>query len=302
MEIYKRIPLPEPSNYVHYLRYKEFIESRPIRDLKREKNYCIHHIFPRSLGGLDDNDNLIKLTTREHFIAHLILWKCGYTEMMYSFLLITNTSKSIGKLTSRQYTRLCEEYSIRRSIEYSGAGNPFFHKKRPEHSKKMSGKNNPMYGKDWRIGKTTEELENHKNNCKKRVGDKNSFYNKRHSNESKNKISKSIRKLYDSGFISPMKGKHFSEESKKKLSDSWRGKVLSEDKRRHITEAHPKGATHPRARKIICLETNEIINYIQEAVSVKNISRSSIYKSIYNKQQIKGLTFVYLMENSNEIK
>jgi hypothetical protein len=301
MEQYKNIPLPEPEKYIHYLRYQKFINSRPDRDLKKEKGYCLHHILPRSLGGCDNN-NLIKLTTREHFIAHLILWKCGYIEMMYSFLLITNTSKSIGKLTSRQYNTLCEEYSIRRSIEYSGEGNPFFHKKRPDHSKKMSDKNNPMYGKDWRIGKTKEELEHHRESCKKRVGDKNSFYNKKHSSEIRSKISKSIRRLYDNGFISPMKGKHFSEESKKKLSESWKGKVLSEDKRRRITESHPRGATHPRARKIFCLETNEKFDYIQEAVIIKNISRSSIYKSICNKQQINGLTFIYLMENKNEIK
>jgi len=35
----------------------------------------MHHIIPRSLGGLNDKINLVNLTAREHYIAHLLLWK-----------------------------------------------------------------------------------------------------------------------------------------------------------------------------------------------------------------------------------
>jgi transcription elongation factor Elf1 len=34
-----------------------------------------HHILPRSLGGTDVPDNLVNLTAREHFMAHLLLSK-----------------------------------------------------------------------------------------------------------------------------------------------------------------------------------------------------------------------------------
>lgn len=34
-----------------------------------------HHILPRSMGGNNDESNLVKLTGREHWIAHLLLWK-----------------------------------------------------------------------------------------------------------------------------------------------------------------------------------------------------------------------------------
>jgi hypothetical protein len=34
-----------------------------------------HHIMPRALGGSDDSDNLVTLTSREHFIAHMLLAK-----------------------------------------------------------------------------------------------------------------------------------------------------------------------------------------------------------------------------------
>lgn len=35
----------------------------------------IHHIIPRSLGGSDLPNNLVKLTAREHFVCHLLLVK-----------------------------------------------------------------------------------------------------------------------------------------------------------------------------------------------------------------------------------
>jgi hypothetical protein len=34
-----------------------------------------HHIIPKSEGGLDEADNLVKLTAREHFIAHWLLYR-----------------------------------------------------------------------------------------------------------------------------------------------------------------------------------------------------------------------------------
>ena len=45
------------------------------------KNRCLedytetHHIIPKCLGGTDDIDNLVELSAREHYIAHLLLVK-----------------------------------------------------------------------------------------------------------------------------------------------------------------------------------------------------------------------------------
>jgi len=37
--------------------------------------YEKHHIIPKSLGGSDDESNMVLLTVREHIIAHWLLWK-----------------------------------------------------------------------------------------------------------------------------------------------------------------------------------------------------------------------------------
>lgn len=46
---------------------KKRLENPPTEKFER------HHIVPRSLGGSDDNENIVKLTLREHYIAHLLL-------------------------------------------------------------------------------------------------------------------------------------------------------------------------------------------------------------------------------------
>ena len=37
-----------------------------------------HHIIPKSLGGNNTKDNLVRLTAREHFVCHLLLTKMTY--------------------------------------------------------------------------------------------------------------------------------------------------------------------------------------------------------------------------------
>lgn len=38
-----------------------------------DPRFTIHHILPRSMGGLDTNENKVSLTPKEHYIAHRIL-------------------------------------------------------------------------------------------------------------------------------------------------------------------------------------------------------------------------------------
>lgn len=48
---------------------KKRLENPPTGKFER------HHIVPRSLGGSNNDDNIVKLTYREHFMAHLLLCK-----------------------------------------------------------------------------------------------------------------------------------------------------------------------------------------------------------------------------------
>jgi len=55
-----------------------------------------HHIIPKSLGGTDAEENLVYLTAREHYVAHLLLvkmlqGKCKKS-MSYALWMMTNAS------------------------------------------------------------------------------------------------------------------------------------------------------------------------------------------------------------------
>lgn len=43
--------------------------------MSKEKNYHVHHIIPKCDGGDNSKENRVKLTSREHFIAHVLLAK-----------------------------------------------------------------------------------------------------------------------------------------------------------------------------------------------------------------------------------
>ena len=55
--------------------YDKLIETRKDRNLDSNEYYESHHIIPTSMGGSNDKENLIKLTAREHFLAHWLLWR-----------------------------------------------------------------------------------------------------------------------------------------------------------------------------------------------------------------------------------
>lgn len=73
------------------------------KSLNRQKGvdyYELHHIIPRAVGGTDDDENLVLLTCKEHFIVHYLLWKIHgtrtYRDPIFMF-------KSKGASNSRLY-------------------------------------------------------------------------------------------------------------------------------------------------------------------------------------------------------
>ena len=55
--------------------YYSIISKAHSRVLPKETYTERHHIIPKSLGGSNLKNNLVKLTAREHFICHLLLTK-----------------------------------------------------------------------------------------------------------------------------------------------------------------------------------------------------------------------------------
>ena len=159
--------------------YYQLMTSRKSLNRVKSKDeyYEKHHIIPHSLGGDNSDDNLVLLTAKEHFIAHLLLTKFTKNLFKYKMLCAYTLMKGKQDITrnSKMYERLKQEY--RKSM--TGANNPMFgnthsnktkakisaaHKNKPksaEHIAKVSatrkkrglsrGSNNPMFGKKGQL-------------------------------------------------------------------------------------------------------------------------------------------------------
>ena len=81
-----------------------------------------HHIIPKSCGGSNSKENLVKLTPKEHFICHLLLTKMvnGHNRhlMVYAFHGLKakqnrqNRYSSKLEITAKIYQKLKEELNI----------------------------------------------------------------------------------------------------------------------------------------------------------------------------------------------
>lgn len=86
-----------------------------------------HHIIPKSEGGLDEPDNLVNLTAREHYVAHLLLARIYDDKKMWcalNRLVHGNDFKKYHHISSRMYQ------SLKTNL-----------------SEKMKGRMSPMKGK-----------------------------------------------------------------------------------------------------------------------------------------------------------
>jgi len=79
---------------MQYIRiYQDFIRDR--REKGRPSGYSEkHHIVPKSLGGTDDKENLIRLSARDHYFAHCCLAKIYGGKMWQALLLMGQTQKT----------------------------------------------------------------------------------------------------------------------------------------------------------------------------------------------------------------
>lgn len=174
--------------------YKK-IYNTLITNIKNERRvksdnvlYEGHHIKPRCFKGEGDSrnsnhPNIVLLTPKEHYIAHLLLVRIypdspGMKKALWN---MCNTgSKSRYKPSAKVYEKIRKEYV--QSV--LGENNHFYGKKHSEESKKKIGVSSK--------GRKT-------------------FLNKKHSDETKEKIKNAAR------------GRKIKEETKQKISDSISG-------------------------------------------------------------------------------
>jgi len=170
--------------------YQRFIESKRNRPLIKQPGYEFHHILPRSLGGTDHKSNLIKLTCREHFVAHRILAKMYKGVKRGKMIYALNRMLDGPNITSRTYQYIRETLSQTMKQEWrdpNGARRKGI--KKMARTKKEEWKN-----KDYREHQIRVHKEYAKNN---RDEYSNEMKRRWQDPEFRAKILASRRKVYD---------------------------------------------------------------------------------------------------------
>jgi len=124
----------EIKQYMNYLRvYSQLIYKAKSKNRKKNEGtyYEHHHIIPKCMGGSNDNENIVLLTAREHYISHWLLVKIyNYNfRLVSAFNSMSRTSQSqirnissIAYETARKYYAKyhpCKELEIRNKISNS---------------------------------------------------------------------------------------------------------------------------------------------------------------------------------------
>jgi hypothetical protein len=192
-----------------------------------------HHIIPKCLNGEDISDNLVHLTPEEHFVAHQLLIKIYPLEpkLVYAARMMTQENKKRSRRNNKMYGWLKRKHSeakktyrhseeVRKKLSESHKGKISpkkgktleeihgFEKAKEIRLKcgsKNKGKPSPRLGvklseetkqkiSKANLGKVVSE-EAKKKNSKSHSGMNNHFYGKKHTAESRQKISEAKRNI-----------------------------------------------------------------------------------------------------------
>ena len=194
-----------------YTKWYNAIIYKALRDLNRGGYTEKHHIIPKSLSGDNSTDNLVKLTAREHFICHWLLTKMTTGENKAKMVCALHRMRCINgqqqryqtKITSRVFEHIRESLSNRmRELNTNRVRAPI----------------------------TEQARKNMSNAQKRRIVSENARKNmslaqvgKKKSQETKEKIAKS--KL----------GKIFTDEHKENMSNAQKGRIMSTEHKEKLS-------------------------------------------------------------------
>ena len=162
-----------------------------------------HHIIPRCMGGSDEKENLVNLTTREHFICHRLLVQIHPSNNKLKFALW-----AMCNMKSKRQSRYTPSSRIYESIKI-------------EVIKLISEKKKGVKLSEEHKRKTSETLKGRKRPQEvidKMVKTRKENGGWKHSDETKNKI-RSNNGMKRKEVRDKLKGRKISDETRKKLSD-----------------------------------------------------------------------------------
>jgi len=162
------------NKYTHW--YNDIINAAKTRS--KPNSYTEkHHIIPESLGGSNDKENLVYLTSKEHYTVHHLLTKMligsPKHKMIHAFHRMSNSNDI--KITNKQY-EISKKLKSDLMIQLHKDKNSYINsdeyrkkqidgKNKPEVKKKQSNKMKENHKKENSIYKNLNYIKKHKDSC-----------------------------------------------------------------------------------------------------------------------------------------
>lgn len=217
--------------------YYAIINRAKSRDLSKDVYTEKHHIIPRSLGGSNSKNNLVNLTAREHRLCHLLLPKMTISEdhtrkMWYAawMILRVENQEQERKISKGKFYELAKiEFTKLMSKLHKGKTVSAESRKKISESRK--GKPGPNKGKAMSDEQKQKLSKAHtgkviaQSTVDKILESRKGY---KHSEETKRKIAEGNR-----GKIMPAK----TDAQKKIVSEKLKGRMMSEETKKKMSDA-----------------------------------------------------------------
>lgn len=128
--------LPNKYSKMYYKIINHYQENPPT-----DGYFERHHIIPKSLGGSNDQSNIVALTAKAHFVCHHLLTKMTSDQdkikMIHAFWRMIHAPQHSQPITAKVYQVIKEERATALSEEMKGKNNRFYGKKHSNETKKV---------------------------------------------------------------------------------------------------------------------------------------------------------------------
>lgn len=189
---------------MNYKKHYDLLIEKAQARVKPDCYFEKHHIVPRCAGGSDKKSNLVNLTAREHYVAHVLLAKAFGGAHWFAVMSFKNrvdydvnsrtyevSKHEASKLLKKMFTgkKLSDEHKSKISLGIIGNTNTLGRKLSEEHKTKIV---ESLMGNQRTLGKVASD-ETRAKMSKSHSGEKHHYFGVARSQEVKDKIRATLK-------------------------------------------------------------------------------------------------------------